>query len=384
MKLAQRLFISYLLIMGVGLAALAISTSLIAPANFTDQMMHMGQAGRGRAGAQQGAMSQQMQTLDAEIDSSFRSAVNQALLVAGIAVTGAAVVVSWLVSQRIVKPVRALASASREIANGSYDRHIDVHSEDELGELTQSFNRMAQALAQTEQMRRELLADVAHELKTPLASITGYMEGLQDNLLPPTPETFQLIHREASRLQRLVEDLQQLSRAEAGQVPIHAEALDLSSLVRGVVERLRPQFAEKGLDLAIEDTAGALAVLADRDRTEQVLVNLLGNAVQYTPSGGQITVRLARDRQHVRISIQDTGIGLSHEDISHIFQRFYRVDKSRSRIGGGSGIGLTIARYLVEAQAGKIWAESSGPGQGSTFYFTLPIAASASFTKTSH
>ncbi|MCL4251150.1 MAG: HAMP domain-containing histidine kinase [Anaerolineae bacterium] len=381
MKLAQRLFVSQLFTMAVGLAILTISTSLIAPANFTDLMMHRGQSGRGMPGMQQGAMSQQMQTADEEIDRSFRLAVNQALLVAGIVVTCAAVVASWLTSQRIVRPVRALAEASKEIANGNYGRHIDAHSDDELGELTQSFNRMAQALAETEKMRRELLADVAHELKTPLASITGYMEGLQDNLVPPTPETFQLIHREASRLQRLVEDLQQLSRAEAGQVSLQPEVLDLSSLIRSVAERLRPQFVEKGLGLHIEDSPGSMTVLADRDRTEQVVVNVLGNALQYTPPGGQVAVRLTRDRQMMRVSIQDTGIGLAQDEIQHVFQRFYRVDKSRSRSSGGSGIGLTIARHFVEAQSGKIWAESPGPGQGSTFFFTLPIAQS--FTKTS-
>ncbi|MCC6612594.1 MAG: HAMP domain-containing histidine kinase [Anaerolineae bacterium] len=382
MKLAQRLFISYLLIIGVGLAALAVTTSLLAPVNFSDQIMHMGQSGRGMSGMQQGGMSQQMESLDDEIERSFRSAVNQALLVAGIAVTAAAVIVSWLVSQRIVRPVRALAVASREIADGKYDRRIDVQGDDELGELTQSFNRMAQTLAQTETMRRELLADVAHELKTPLATITGYMEGLQDNIVAPTAETFQLIHREASRLQRLVEDLQELSRAEAGQVSIHAETLDLAALVGGVSERLRPQFTEKELELTLVSIDDVVMAVVDRDRTEQVLVNLLGNALQYTPSGGQITVRLTHDLQSARIAIQDNGIGLSQEDTRHIFQRFYRVEKSRSRSGGGSGIGLTIARYFVEAQHGRIWAESQGPGQGSTFYVTLPIAPN--FTKTSH
>jgi histidine kinase len=230
-------------------------------------------------------------------------------------------------------------------------------------------------------MRQQLIGDVAHELKTPLASIKGYMEGLEDGVISATPETFQLVHREASRLQRLVQDLQELSRTEAGQVNLSLQPADPYPLIETTVNRIRPQFAEKRLELCIDLPETLPHVFADPDRTGQILMNLLGNALQYTPADGSVTISALNDGKFVRFSLSDTGIGLGKEDKERIFQRFFRVDKSRSRSSGGSGVGLTIARYLVEAQGGDIWVESEGVGRGSTFHFTLPIAEN--FTKTS-
>jgi signal transduction histidine kinase len=233
---------------------------------------------------------------------------------------------------------------------------------------------MAASLARTETMRQQLIADVSHELKTPLASIKGYMEGLQDGVIPATPETFQLVRREADRLQRLVYDLQEPSRAEAGAVPLTVQPHVPAELVSTVIARLQPQFAEKNVTLTADVPVDLPAVGADADRIEQVLTNLLGNALQYTPDGGAVTVTARSSGDGVEFSVQDTGLGLRPDDLTRIFQRFYRVDKSRSRASGGSGIGLTIARHIIEAHSGRIWAESPGPHQGSTFYFTLPTA----------
>jgi two-component system sensor histidine kinase BaeS len=295
-------------------------------------------------------------------------------LKAGIAAIVAAGVVSWIVTQRIMRPIRTIAEASQQIAEGHYEQRITRTSRDELGGMVDSFNRMAASLAGTESMRQQLIADVSHELKTPLASIKGYMEGLQDGVIPATPETFQLVHREADRLQRLVHDLQELSRAEAGVVPLAVQPHVPAELVSTVIARLQPQFAEKNVTLTADVPVDLPAVGADADRIEQVLTNLLGNALQYTPDGGAVTVTARSSGDGVEFSVQDTGLGLRPDDLTRIFQRFYRVDKSRSRASGGSGIGLTIARHIIEAHSGRIWAESPGPHQGSTFYFTLPTA----------
>ena len=233
---------------------------------------------------------------------------------------------------------------------------------------------MAEALAETETMRRQLIGDVSHELKTPLASIKGYMEGLQDGVIAPTPETFQLVYHEADRLQRLVHDLQEFSRAEVASAQLDQRPCNPGDLVQAVMARLQPQFVDKGIALACDVPTPLPNVRADADRVGQVLTNLVGNALQYTASGGQVMIRASHVDSVVQFSVQDSGVGLLPEDLTKVFQRFYRVDKSRSRASGGSGIGLTIAHHIVEAHGGKIWVESSGLNQGSTFSFTLPLA----------
>ncbi len=369
MKLSHKLFVSYLMVIGVSLVVLSIATSFIAPQNFWETLHN-----RGMGAGNRGGMMEHLEILDAQLDVSVRASVNNALILAGGAAVLTAVIVSWFVSQRIVRPIRAVVDLSQRIASGHYEERLDARTGDELGELMTSFNQMASVLAESETTRRQLLADVTHELKTPLASIKGYMEGLQDNILPAIPETFQIVHREAARLQRLVEDLQELSRVESGQVPIQPQTLDPAQIVQVVVERMQPQFSDKNIALQVEIPPVLPSVRADHDRLEQILTNLLGNALQYSPSAGKVTVCLKPSDHMLDIAVRDTGIGLAPEDRERIFQRFYRVDKSRSRASGGSGIGLTITRYLVEAQGGRIWAESPGPGQGSTFHFTLPAA----------
>jgi len=224
-------------------------------------------------------------------------------------------------------------------------------------------------------MRRRLIGDVSHELRTPLTAIKGFMEGLIDGVLPATPETYQQIHAEADRLNHLVDDLQELSRVESRAYELDLHPLDVSSLMRTVTKRLRPQAESKHVLLDVELTPDLPPVLVDEDRAIQVLTNLTGNALQYTSENGAVTLSAKRINNDVQISVRDTGLGIPPEHLQHIFDRFYRVDKSRSRhAGGGSGIGLTIARALVEAHGGRIWAESAGEGQGSTFSFVLPTA----------
>jgi len=376
MSLAWKFFGSYLVVVAIGLLVLALSTAFVAPATFSAQMEHMSSMGMGHDHMMGGESANQtaVQALDQELKANFRKAVNGALVKAGIAAILAAGAVSWLVSQQITRPLRQVAAASHHMAEGHFEQRIPQRRKDELGELIGSFNEMAARLSETETLRQQLIADVSHELKTPLASIKGYMEGLQDGVIAPTPETFEIIHHEADRLQRLVYDLQELSRVEAGALPLDRHPADAGALVHAVAARLAPQYVDKDVPLAAAPPPGLPKVLAAPARVEQVLTNLLGNALQYTPAGGRVTVRLAPADSMLRFSVQDTGLGLTSEDLTRVFQRFYRVDKSRARRSGGSGIGLTIARYLVEAHGGQIWAESPGPGQGSTFHFTLPLA----------
>ncbi|MDH4137672.1 MAG: cell wall metabolism sensor histidine kinase WalK [Anaerolineae bacterium] len=361
-RLGWKLFLSYLIIILVGGVVLASTAEFHAPAALARHIARME------------ALLGENPSLVADLDANFRAAVNEILVVAALAAFLAAVAVSIFTAQRIVGPLQAMMKASQRIAAGDYRQRVQVLGQDELGALARAFNRMAETLERTEQRRLELIGDVAHELRTPLSSIKGIMEGLVDGVLTTEPATFLLVQREVTRLQRLIHDLEELSRAEAGQVPLDPRAVAPADLVRAAADRLRPQFEGKSVSLHLDLPADLPQVRADPSRIIQVLLNLLGNALQYTPSNGQVTVRAWRDGREVVIVVQDTGIGIPPEHLPHIFERFYRVDKSRSRPGGGSGIGLTIARHLVEAHGGRIWATSPGPGQGSTFSFTLPTA----------
>jgi len=376
--LGAKLFISYLVIILVCVLVLATSAEFAIPTAYEHHMTNM---------MGNNSMMGMMGDMDTDLYTRFNDAVNEALTRAALAASIAAVVVSIFISRQVVAPVREMMTASRHIAEGQYDQRVQIAGDptdgDELAQLAISFNQMAEKLSQTEDLRRQLIGDVSHELRTPLTAIKGSMEGLLDGVLPPTPETFQTIHREADRLQRLVDDLQELSRVEVGAVPLNLEPQNIAPTIESVVQRLRPQFQEKGISLDLDILPSLPIVLFDGDRLSQVLINLLGNALQHTAAGGKVSVHcsVVRGKTHqqsttdqcILITVKDSGTGISAEHLPHLFTRFYRVDKSRSRAVGGSGIGLTIAKHLVEAQGGHIWAESEGIGKGSTFMFTLPV-----------
>lgn len=377
-RFGVKVFLSYLVVILTGALMLGLATTASLPRAFNRHMPGMmqsmgGQAasnvpggGRGAGrGAAQGGM---MQTLY----DNFRASFTEALTLAAGAALAAALAVSAALSRSVVAPLQALQSASRRIAAGHYDQRVQVTGKDEFGQLAQSFNRMAGKLEQVEEMRRRLIADIAHELRTPLTAIQGSTEGLLDGVLPAGEDTFRQIHQEAIRLSRLVDDLQELSRVESGAYELTLRPVTLSDVVQTVSKRLSLSLTEKRLNLTPSLPAGLPPLLADEDRLIQILTNLLGNAIQYTPAGGAITVSARLEEGQVQVSVQDTGVGIPAEHLAHIFDRFYRVDKSRSRQYGGSGIGLTIVRYLVEAHGGRIWAESAGEGEGSTFHFTIP------------
>jgi signal transduction histidine kinase len=214
---------------------------------------------------------------------------------------------------------------------------------------------------------------VAHELRTPLTTIEGYMEGLIDGVIAPEARIFAMIQHESIRLKWLIEELALLSRAEAGQLRLTPRPTELGMPIERVIAQFQPQFAAKHVQLELTIPPDLPDVLADPDRLEQIMINLLANALRYTPAGGCVTITAEAHDFFVQIGVRDTGIGIAAEHIPHIFERFYRVDKSRARQSGGTGIGLTIARHLVYALGGEIWVESAGPGQGATFYVTLPV-----------
>ena len=367
--LGAKLLLSYLTIIAVGVLVLIVASQFILPAAFNRHMAGMGTMMGGMMGGQGAGVPNAM----SQLYSDFRTSFNEALLYATLAATIIAVILSLYLSRSVIAPVQAMSLASQRIADGRYDERVQVQGEDELGQLAVRFNQMAEKLSQIESMRRQLIGDVSHELRTPLTSIKGSMEGLIDGILPATEETFQEIHMEADRLNRLVDDLQELSRVEANAYELDIRPVDVRTLVQTVTKRLVPQFESRRITLDTDLAPDLPRVLADEDRIGQVLTNLTGNALQHTPENGKVTIASRSTGSQVHISVRDTGIGIPAEHLPHIFDRFYRVDKSRSRrAGGGSGIGLTIARALVEAHGGRIWAESAGEGQGSTFTFTLP------------
>jgi signal transduction histidine kinase len=369
--LGAKLLLSYLIIIVVGVAVLIIASQFVLPASFNRHMAGMGMGtGMGMGGQGYGGSNSAGQ-----LYTDFRAGFNEALIYAASAAMFVAIVVSMFFSRSVIAPVRAMSQATHRIADGHYDERVQVNGEDELAQLAENFNQMAEKLSQIESMRRRLIGDVSHELRTPLTAIKGSMEGLMDGIFPANNETYQQVHAEAERLNRLVDDLQELSRVEARAYQLDVKALDVSALVKTVSKRLSPGFEAKRISLELELAPNLPLVLADEDRTVQILTNLTGNALQYTPVGGRITISAKRINSEIQFTVHDTGIGIPPEHLLHIFDRFYRIDKSRSRqSGGGSGIGLTIAHALIEAHGGRIWAESAGEGQGSTFNFILPIA----------
>ena len=365
-SLSGKFLLSYLLIVLVGVATLLVVTFALAPTLFQAQLVPILQT-----------HPEAMTTTEAiqRILEDFLGTLFIALAVAAIVATVTSLATSLFVARRITVPLRQMTQVSQRISAGNYAERIviaPVHSTDELGQLASSINTLAVALEQTERRRLEVIGNVAHELRTPIATLEGYLEGLLDGVIEPSPLTWAMLHTEAGRLRRLVDDLQELSRAEARQVPLSLQPVAPQRLVQDALEPLEGQFAEKGLELQIHVPENLPQVMADPTRAVQILTNVLVNALRYTPVPGKVALAVSREDTMVAFRISDTGVGLSPEQIAHIFERFYRVDKSRSRTLGGSGIGLTIAQSLAQAMGGEIRVESAGLGQGSSFTLTLP------------
>jgi histidine kinase len=371
--LSWKLFVSYVIVIIIGVVVLATATSVSIPTAFSRHMSGMS------AMMLNNPTMGSTQSMETKLFVNYKAAVTEALSLATIIALLAAVVASFLISRQVVEPIQKLMKLSRKIATGEYEERLQISGNvqenqlDELDQLALSFNQMADKLEKTESLRRQLIGDVTHELRTPLSAIKGYMEGLIDGVISATPETYNQVYAEADRLQRLVNDLQELSRVEAGTYQLKIESVAPTLLVETVVNNFNRQFDEKGLILKHTCEANLPKVSVDKDRIVQVLTNLVGNAWQYTPTGGVVTISVSRVKNEVIFKVTDTGIGISPEHLSLIFNRFYRTDKSRTRASGGSGIGLTIAQALVKAHHGRIWVESAGEGEGTSIYFTLSI-----------
>lgn len=358
-RLRGRLLVANLLVAAVALGTVLVGVSLIGPGYFEEAMGHP-------PGDPQGS------AMDSATLAAFQSAVRTALLAATLSALVAAVIVSLATSARVAGPVSRLASAARRIAAGHYAERVPVEGSGEVGELAEAFNAMSGSLEATERRRLELVGDVAHELRTPLSTLHGYLEGLQDGVIEPGERTWALLRTETGRLTRLVGDLAELWRAEARQLPLHREPFAVVALLRELMMQFAPRAAERGMSLSVDNGRGT--ALGDPDRAAQIVGNYLSNALRYAPLGSTVALSARRDGPNIVIAVHDEGPGLSAEQLAHVFERFYRPDPSRSRALGGSGIGLAIAKALAEAMGGRVWAESAGPGSGSTFLLALPAA----------
>ena len=316
----------------------------------------------------------------ADLDAAYRMALGQSIAWAVAIASVAAVGVAWGVTSRLIGPLRALRDASADIAAGRRGARLEQDAPGEIGELAASFNAMAAALDDADAVRRRLVNDLAHELRTPVSNLQGYVEALEDGVFELDDDTRRALGRQVERLERLVTDLGALHDLEAGQVPIEPVATDLAELLGSSVAALRARFDEKGVELALTLPSTVRRVRADPVRTGQVLENLLDNALRHTPSGGRVEVAAMALAEAVRVEVRDEGPGVAVADRGAVFRRFYRGDPARSgggSGGAGSGVGLTIAKALVERQGGAIGVEDA-PGGGACFWFTLPIEASRS------
>jgi signal transduction histidine kinase len=286
---------------------------------------------------------------------------------------GIALAIAFFLSRRISEPVKTLTLTARRLGEGDLSQRVHVNDKGEVGELARAFNSMAGDLERDKQLQQDMVADVAHELRTPLSNLRGYLEAVRDGVIEPDADTIRSLNEEATLLSRLVDDLQDLSLAEAGELKLTHHAENVAGLVKKTATGVRAKAVAKGISLSTSLPDGLPQVDIDSHRISQVLRNLLENAVVHTNKGDRITVSAGQQGSWVEVAVTDTGEGIPAEDLPNVFERLYRVDKSRARATGGSGLGLTIAKRLVEAHGGKIKVQSE-PGKGSRFAFTIPIA----------
>jgi signal transduction histidine kinase len=291
----------------------------------------------------------------------------------GLVAVAIAILLTFFLSRRILAPVKTLTSATERLGRGDFSQRVKIKDKGELGELAKAFNTMASDLERAEKLRQNMVADVAHELRTPLSNLQGYLEAIHDGVIKPDAKAMRSLGEEATLLSRLVDDLQDLSLAEAGKLKLNCRIEDASELINQTVAAVKARATTKGISLSIELPDKLPSVNIDSHRISQVLRNLLENAITHTAENGVITVTAKQSGGWVEVSVTDNGEGIPAKDIPNIFERFYRVDKSRDRATGGTGLGLTIAKRLVEAHGGKIKAQSQ-LGKGSRFSFTIPVS----------
>ena len=363
LSLATRLFLSHLVVMSVAISILVIVRRTASPILFSRQLQRI--EDRRIEGEEIN-----FDDVKAEFSEAFEIVLHNSTLLSIIIGVTTAGGLSYWVARRITKPMMKIEQVTQQFARGRLNERLPNNDIPELNRLSVSFNNMASSLEGVEKRRRELVSDLTHELRTPLTIINGYLEGITANDIEATPDVYERLMKETRRLQRLVNDLQELSKAEAGYLPIHLAPVNLYPVVSTLVERFKAQLLDE-LTISLECPTIPL-VLADLDRTEQVLVNLLGNAVSYTEVGS-IVLRVWQEDSRVWLAVSDTGVGIAPEDLPHVFERFWRSGRASARNSKGSGIGLAISRRLVELQGGSMFVESE-LGKGSSFSFFLNVA----------
>jgi two-component system, OmpR family, sensor histidine kinase BaeS len=348
--IAGRIALAAIASAAVGLVILGVGVAVVGADVFTELMMKAGDSAE---------HAREM------YDDSVTRVVIAASIVAVLASVGLAIVLARM----LVKPLAEIGRAARRIADGDYAARVPREGPEELKSLADSFNQMAIALERQEEMRRDFIANAAHELRTPLTNLQGYLEALRDGVITADRATYESLHEEADRLVRLSRSLDALAEGDAGTSPPQLVELDLASAIRSAIDLAMPSAERAGLQMEA-DVPAALPARADPDRLAQVLANLLSNAVHHTPAGGLISVRAERRPNDVLVSVSNTGDGIPPEDLDRVFERFYRVEKSRDRARGGAGIGLAIVKQLVESFGGRVGAESD---DGLTrFWFSIP------------
>lgn len=342
---------------------------------YLSNMSHMmgnsqsGMGGMGNMGGMHGAM-------HGPAESTYISAVHQSLLWVGLGMIGVSVVVSYFVVREIMRPLSTLTGAVQKVRTGSYGQTVSVERHDEVGVLTESFNEMSEELARNDKMRRQLFANIAHELRTPLAILQGNLEGMIDDIIPTDKKILLSMADETMRMGRLIQDLRDLSLAEINELTLHKEAADINVMLERAAGMLQPLCDEKNLTVRLNLSRDLPSLVIDVDRINQVIYNLLNNAIRYIEKGCAITVSTLAvtvdGKSYAQVQIADTGKGIAPKDLEHIFQYFYRSEQSRNRKSGGSGIGLALAQQFIRSHGGNIWADST-VGKGTTFTFILPL-----------
>jgi two-component system sensor histidine kinase BaeS len=360
--LATRLLLAQGAVVAAGIVTASVVAAVTGPPIFHE---HLVQAGTSVGGSEM-----------MHVEEAFRDASLISLGVALVIALLCALVVTFYVNGRLQRPLASLTEAADQMGRGHYEARAEVDGAGpELTSLANAVNSMAAQLASTEDTRRRLLSDVAHEMRTPVATLGAYLDGLEDGVAEWGPETAGLFRAHVDRLARLCDDIGTVSRAEEGRLPMTLSPLRVADLVEAAVREAASAFEVKGVRLEAERGPGwDVTVRADRERLGQVMSNLLSNALRHTPGGGRVTVSAWTTQREVGILVTDTGEGLTPEQLPHVFERFYRGDSARTRDDRGSGIGLTIAKAIVDAHGGAIGVSSDGPGQGARFVVTLPRA----------
>lgn len=361
-SLAAKLIVAQLLVILAGGVTLALVALLVAPGLFDTHVRE--------------ALGVVPDAVDDHLDRAFTDAILVALGIATTAAALTAIAVSGFLAVRMLRPIRAMAAGAKRIAAGRYEARVPEVGQDELAVLGRAFNEMAASLQTAERRRRELVSDVAHEFRTPLATLQGYVEAMTDGTLPRSDQNMGILVHEARRLARLLEDLSKASMAEERQLDLRLTVTEPTTLIEQAVQAVSLDFAQKGVTLDAGEAPRSAPVLVDADRIAEVLGNLLANALRHTPQGGRVEIGARRHSGELEIWVGDSGEGIAPQQLERVFERFYRIDPARSRSSGGSGIGLTIARAIVVAHGGRLWAQSSGRGTGARFTVALPLAMS--------